>query len=399
MKQAVMYGAGNIGRGFIGALLSRSGYEVTFIEIAKDLVARINAEGRYTVRVLSRNSREDQAIFPVRAVDGNDLGQAARAIADAELMATAVGANILKFIAPVIAGGIKLRLREGKGPLNIVICENLMDADCYLRSLLKEHLTEDELAQVGLVEASIGRMVPVQTEEMRAGDPLRICVEGYGFLPVDRDAFIGPVPDIKSMIAVSPFRFTLERKLYVHNMGHAVCAYLGLYAGKSLVADSIGDPAARLITACAMEESALALMDKYAVPARPLMEHISDLIFRFGNAALGDTCRRVGGDIPRKLAQSDRLIGAALNVYALGRLPAYICAGIAAALWYHLNSTGTQGAENAAAALYALAGLDKEHPVALCALELYAAFRDGQALQEILARADALAHPVPGNVV
>ena len=38
MKQAVMYGGGNIGRGFIGATLSQSGYKVTFIDVAEPVV-------------------------------------------------------------------------------------------------------------------------------------------------------------------------------------------------------------------------------------------------------------------------------------------------------------------------------------------------------------------------
>jgi len=41
MKKAVMYGAGNIGRGFIGALLSQSGYEVTFVDVAQPVVAAL----------------------------------------------------------------------------------------------------------------------------------------------------------------------------------------------------------------------------------------------------------------------------------------------------------------------------------------------------------------------
>ena len=38
---AVMYGGGNIGRGFIGALLSQSGYRVTFIDVAAPVVEHL----------------------------------------------------------------------------------------------------------------------------------------------------------------------------------------------------------------------------------------------------------------------------------------------------------------------------------------------------------------------
>ena len=41
MKKAIMYGGGNIGRGFIGALLSRSGYEVTFVDVVDAVVEKV----------------------------------------------------------------------------------------------------------------------------------------------------------------------------------------------------------------------------------------------------------------------------------------------------------------------------------------------------------------------
>ena len=47
---AVMYGGGNIGRGFIGALLSQSGYRVTFIDVAEPVVKHLQEKGSYPIR-------------------------------------------------------------------------------------------------------------------------------------------------------------------------------------------------------------------------------------------------------------------------------------------------------------------------------------------------------------
>ena len=53
MKQAVMYGGGNIGRGFIGALMSRSGYEVTFVDVAVPVVEELQSRRCYPLRIVS----------------------------------------------------------------------------------------------------------------------------------------------------------------------------------------------------------------------------------------------------------------------------------------------------------------------------------------------------------
>ena len=53
MKQAVIFGAGNIGRGFLGQLFFESGYEIVFVEAIESLVSRLNATGVYPLWIVS----------------------------------------------------------------------------------------------------------------------------------------------------------------------------------------------------------------------------------------------------------------------------------------------------------------------------------------------------------
>lgn len=365
MKKALIYGAGNIGRGFIGALLSHSGYEVAFIDVAQPLVGQIQQTGHYTVRIISNTGHEDVDVNHVSAIDGRDADAVAEAFAQADLAATAVGVNVLGRIAPNIAEGLRRRFQRTDVPLDIIICENLMDADRVLAQMIKQHLTEEERAifseRVGLVEASIGRMVPLQTEDMRAGDPLRVCVESYAFLPVDRAAFRGEIPMIEGLVPYSPFRYYLQRKLFLHNMGHAVCAYLGLCFGYTYIADAMQDADLLLIVKNAMLESLLALEGEYGVNTRDLTAHMEDLLLRFQNRALGDTCARVGQDPVRKLSENDRLIGAMQLCLAHEIAPYSIAVGAAAALLRYLRQENLPATRaEAEKALSQLAGISAE---------------------------------------
>ncbi len=366
--KAVMYGGGNIGRGFIGMLFSQSGYDVTFIDVAEPVVNHLHSEHSYPVRILDGGSKTDVLVEHVDAVNGNDMEETAKRIAECDIMATAVGVRILKFIIPNLVAGIRKRFAEGNRPLNIIICENLNDANKIVEGMIKEQLTEEECKrfdqQVGLVEASIGRMVPVQTPEMQDGDPMRVCVERYGFLPVDKDAFKGEIPQVKNMIPFSPFDFFIKRKLFVHNMGHATCAYLGGFTGKEFIWQSIADADTYIIVQNAMEASALALSKKYGVDVDGLFRHIQDLLLRFTNAALGDTCDRVGREPERKLSADDRLVGSYKLCKEVGVDPSFIAVGIAGALYRYLaEQEKAQTAENAASALKELGGIESEQAI------------------------------------
>jgi len=394
MKKAVMYGGGNIGRGFIGAVLSQSGYEVTFIDVAEPVVKALAENHTYPVRYVSSQGHTDVWIENVTAVNGNDTEAASEAIANCDIMATAVGARILKFIVGNIVAGLRKRWARTDAPLNIIICENLMDANLVLEKMLKEQLTAEECQTfdrtVGLVEASIGRMVPVQTEEMKDGDPMRVCVEQYGFLPTDKAAFKGEVPEIKNMVPFAPFDFYIKRKLYVHNMGHATCAYLGELMDKAYIYESIDVPEIRVLVQNAMLESAMALSKKYGVSLEEIVLHINDLLHRFTNQALMDTCARVGGDPGRKLSPEDRLIGSATLALEQGIVPAYIAVGAAAGLRRYIREAEgmEQGMDSAKKVLMEVSGLDVTGQLAIMILEAYGKILEGATVHQLMCFAD-----------
>ncbi len=315
MKKAVIYGAGNIGRGFIAQLFYESGYETTFIDISQDLVRELNSQASYPIKLVSASAETEITIKNVRAVNGLEKKDVALAISQAEIMATAVGGPVLPHIAANIAAGLKLRWQDKTAPpLNIIVCENLIGADRYLRDLVKAKL-EPNLqdlvsSRAGFIAASVGRMVPVMTKAMQAGNILRIFVEPYCQLPVDQAGFAGQIPAIKNMMPVSPFAFYEQRKLYIHNLGHALLAYLGFVSGQHYIYQAVRDPLLYKITRAGMLASAQALALEHDQSLADLTDHVDDLLLRFNNQRLADTVERVGRDVPRKLAASDRLAGA-----------------------------------------------------------------------------------------
>ncbi len=335
MKKFVMYGAGNIGRGFIGKVFSENGFSVGFVDINKEVIGRLNTDKEYPVGIVTNEGTEERIVKNVYGIDGTDINLVAEEIASAEIMATAIGVNVLKFIAKPIAAGLKLRFERNAKPFNIIICENLIGADSYLKGLIKAELPEyaeriDK--EIGFVEASIGRMVPVMTEDKKQGNPLRVNVEPYNILPVDKDAFKGDIPEVTNLYLFSPFNLFIQRKLFMHNMSHALCAYLGYLRNYTYIYESIADFDIKYVAYKALVQSAFAVSTENKTEIAGLLSHAENLIYRFANKALGDTVARVGKDTIRKLGSNDRLVGA-LKLAEKHNLPAeYICIGIAAGM-------------------------------------------------------------------
>ncbi|HEY4725529.1 MAG TPA: mannitol-1-phosphate 5-dehydrogenase, partial [Actinomycetota bacterium] len=60
MSAAVHFGAGNIGRGFVGLLLHRAGYQVVFVDVVDELIDALNRTPSYQVKEVGLESREER---------------------------------------------------------------------------------------------------------------------------------------------------------------------------------------------------------------------------------------------------------------------------------------------------------------------------------------------------
>lgn len=328
-----------VGRGFLGQLLTESGYEVIFVDIDRALLEAINVRRGYRLRLVDNEEVEELWIAPARAIDGSDIGLAAAALSEAGLAATAVGARALPAIAPIFAQAVEQRAEVGlEPPLNIIICENLKNADTIFRGMVREALDRRYhpfLEQrVGFAVAVIGRMAPLIAPEVRQQDPALMIAEPYKELPVSRDGFVGSIPEIVGLRAESRIEAWVARKLHLHNAGHAMLAYLGYLKGLTYGYEALHDPDVRPLFDRALNESLNALVAAFGFRKSDLRAHVADLIHRLDNQALGDTIFRLARDPLRKLGPEDRLVGAARLALQHDIVPRGLAWGIAAGLAY-----------------------------------------------------------------
>jgi mannitol-1-phosphate 5-dehydrogenase len=335
----LQFGAGNIGRSFIGQLFSAAGYEVVFADVDARLIAALNASRGYTIAIRDRQNH-DLAVRNVRAISVLDADAVARELADADICGTAVGPQALPKLFPVLAQALAVRSARGGGPLDFILCENLRDAARIVREGLRPLLPADFPLEsyVGLAETSIGKMVPLIPEAQRSRDPLTVYAESYNTLILDRRALLGGVPLVPGLSPQDNMKAYVDRKAFIHNLGHAALGYFTFLVApeKVFTYEAVEDEELRAWTHRTMEEAALWLLRTYPqeFTAASLGAHIEDLLTRFGNRSLGDTIHRVGRDLARKLSAEDRVAGALRACAAAGLPHGWIATALAAGLFF-----------------------------------------------------------------
>lgn len=307
MKKAVQFGAGNIGRGFIGLLLEASGYQVTFADVNNDIINELNKNNKYNVKIMDTDCSE-HTVQNVQAVNTSDK-DIIDILRNAEVITTAVGVNILEKIANIFAMFISNKAKQNDiAYINIIACENAVNASTTFKGFIYNLLTKEEIEfankYIGFVDCSVDRIVPPTKSE----NITDVVVEKYYEWNVKEGQFKGNIPNINGMNLVQELTAYVERKLFTLNTGHAICAYIGYKKGYATIDESINDKEIYNIVKSAMIESGNALIKKYKFDKKKHLEYIDKIIDRFKNPYLKDNVERVGREPLRKLGQNDRLL-------------------------------------------------------------------------------------------
>jgi mannitol-1-phosphate 5-dehydrogenase len=315
--KAVHFGAGNIGRGFVGLVLHNAGYELVFADVNAELIDALAASSSYRVREVGLGAKSS-TVDNYRALNSaTHEAEVVAEIATADVVTTAVGPNILRFVAPVIAAALAER-DPSRAPLAVMACENAINATDVLRNSVVDSIEDPSfLARAVFANTAVDRIVPGQSET----SGLDVTVEAFFEWAVEREPFGKNVPVIPEAHFVDDLAPYIERKLFTVNTGHATTAYHGFMAGATSIAEAIGMPAVLAEVRAVLAETKELLVARHDFAPEVQQDYIDTNLARFANEELTDTVERVGRQPLRKLSRNERFVGPAAQLAQDG-LPA-----------------------------------------------------------------------------
>lgn len=372
--KAVHFGAGNIGRGFVGLLLHEGGYDLVFSDVADALVDAINATESYTVHEAGPGG-VDRVVTGYRAVNSRtDPDAVADEVATADVVTCAVGPTVLRFIAPAIVEGLKRRSPD-LAPLKVMACENAIGATDLLRAEI-DKLDPSVTGRAAFANTAVDRIVPAQPD----GGGVDVTVEPYFEWAIESAPFGGDLPIIPGAHFVDDLGPYIERKLFTVNTGHAATAYFGAQAGHARISDALADPSIAARVGAALEETSAVLSAVHGLDPVELAEYRATILERFRNPELVDTVQRVGRQPLRKLSRNERFIGPAVQAAERGLSTSALVAAVAAAVAFDDESDEQSvelqrmlRSEDADVLTATVTGLEPEHPLFAAVHEAFAA--------------------------
>ena len=370
---AVHFGGGNIGRGFIAELFHKTGYRIVFVDVVDKLIDDINATKSYTVTEVGADGERSFKIDNYTALNSKyKEAETIDEISRADVVTCAVGPNILKFIAPVIAKAVQKR--TASRPLAVIACENMINATDALKGFIVDEknmpkdFVESELSnKAEFGNSAIDRIVPTQPD----GAGLNVKIEKFYEWCVETSGFKSGHPEIEGVHWVDDLEPFIERKLYTVNTSHATAAYFGYHKGVQTIHEAMADSEIKNEVHEALAETAHLIVNKHGITKEGQEEYVNTIITRISNPHLEDVPVRVGRAPLRKLGRKERFIGPAAQLAEMGYDVTALIKGVEMALRFQDVEGDDESFELAKImssmsgpeATTKLTGLEKSHPL------------------------------------
>jgi mannitol-1-phosphate 5-dehydrogenase len=335
-RKVVVFGAGATGRGHVGLLAWQAGARLVFADTNERLVRALQRAGSYRVDIHDGRSCRQIVVQGADYLSAAQREAVARQIVDADLVLTSVFDQNLPDVAITVALAAKRCREAGRTkPLNFIACENMQNSSSTLGRHVRGELAGEDLdycrRYFGFPDCMISRVVP-QPEP----DPLIIIAEDYNEWTARREDFKGAPPAwLTALELVDNQDARLERKLFIHNGGHAICGYFGFHYGHCHIHEAVADPRVAQCVVGACDQIGEVVRRKHGFSAESIEEYKNDLYRRGAIPEMRDQILRVVRQPLRKLGGQERLVAPARLALQYGLPRDRIVRGIVAALKYH----------------------------------------------------------------
>ncbi|NQZ66146.1 MAG: hypothetical protein HRT99_02960 [Mycoplasmatales bacterium] len=313
MKKAVQIGAGNIGRGLNGYVLSKNNYDITFLDVSTDLIEKINKIKKYKVIQKGKNSKIDEVLGykGINIISENSL--ASQAIAESELVFISIGISNLHNLKRLFLDAIEKRMNLGiEKPLNIVAIENGINASNVLKNEIKPLLNDYQNnycnKYIAFVNCAVDRIVPNQRKEN-----LDVDVEVFFELVFDANKWIGEkIKLVKYSDSLEKF---IERKLFMLNATHSLIAWYGIKNKFNYINEFTKhmELVERIKKLLGNFVNLIAHKSDFSI--EELNEYSIKILERISNKDINDDVTRVGRGVKRKVGYNDRFMRPILYGY------------------------------------------------------------------------------------
>ena len=194
-KHIVIWGAGKIGRGFIGDIFDQGGYSLDFVDANIEFIKSLKKQGFYTINnVKSKEDATTRIIKDFSITHSENIEQIHTILMKTDLLAIVVFPQAFDDTARKIAEHIENRMNtDSAKPLDILLCANISHPEAIIRKKLNEFLSDRGKKylenSVGLVETLVIRMAVQPTKKMLEEDPFAVMTNGYEKLTANSLAF------------------------------------------------------------------------------------------------------------------------------------------------------------------------------------------------------------------